>query len=80
MKEMAKSTDVTARDVKLITKANQSQSAAAARLVDLLGDQVHESGNGSGRARRPRGRAASNPNGSGARATSHAKSGHGRAR
>ena len=46
MREMAKATDATARELKLITKANLSQSAAAERLVEQLA-----SGPGSGSAR-----------------------------
>jgi hypothetical protein len=38
MKEMSKATDSTARDLRLITSANQAQSSAAARLSSLLAD------------------------------------------
>jgi hypothetical protein len=36
MKEMAKATDATAKDLKQITRANQSQSASAARIAEML--------------------------------------------
>jgi hypothetical protein len=55
MKEMAKATDATAKDVKLMTRANVSQSGAAARLVEMLaagpGGRNGASGKKPGRSR-----------------------------
>jgi hypothetical protein len=51
MKEMAKATNATARDLKLIMTANRSQSAATAQLV---GRQPAPDGANGAARRRPR--------------------------